>query len=87
MDMMIFLCGQLTVLEMQPAVIDTDADRRCEPFAHTYSVRRLESPEKVFTAERRAEKRRCPSGQADKPVAAFACRDYHSVKIRGLHRA
>ena len=87
MDMVIFPCGQLAVLEMQTTIIDTGPDRRSEPLPYSNVVRGLEPPEEVFTAERRAEKSRCPSGQADKPVATPAHRDYHSVKIRGLHRS
>ena len=86
MDVVVVLCGQPGILELQTAVIDTCADSRREPLADGEAVRRFQPSEQVLATERRAEKGGRASGNADKPVAASVHRKHHSVEIDGLHR-
>lgn len=56
MDVVVVLCEQPGILELQAAVIDTCADRRREPLADGEAVRRFQPSEQVLATERRTEK-------------------------------
>ena len=81
MEVVVFLHGQRTVLELQAAIIYACAYPRGEPLANGKAIRGFQPPEQVFAAKRGAEQGRRASGDTDEPVAVSPCRDDHSVKI------
>ena len=58
MEVVVFLHGQRTVLELQAAIIYACAYPRGEPLANGKAIRGFQPPEQVFAAKRGAEKGR-----------------------------